>query len=115
MKFYLDEDSSPQVAEIARRRCGLDVVSAHEVGTNKAPDDVQLAYAAAEGRCLVTRNRDHFIDETLAAFAAQKPHAGVLVIPFSWPGSRFAAIAAALWDYATRFPDGLPPYTIIFL
>jgi predicted nuclease of predicted toxin-antitoxin system len=115
MKFYLDEDCSQQVAVIARGRCGLDVVSAHEVGTNKASDAIQLAYEAAEGRCLVTRNRDHFIDETLAAFAAQKPHAGVLVIPFSWPGSRFAAIAAALCDYATCFPEGLPPYTINFL
>jgi predicted nuclease of predicted toxin-antitoxin system len=115
MKFYLDEDSSQQVAVIARRRCGLDVVSAHEVGTNEAPDDVQLAYAAAEGRCLVTRNRDHFIEATLAAFAAQTPHAGLLIIPRSWPGDRPAAIAAALCDYATRFPEGLSPYTINFL
>ena len=114
MKFYLDEDISPRVAEIARGRCNLDVVSAHEADTFEWPDDRQLSHAAGEGRCLVTRNRDDFIAQTLVAYEAHSAHAGVL-IPQSLPNSRFAAIAAALCAYAERFRGGMQPYTIDFL
>jgi hypothetical protein len=95
--FYLDEDISPRVAEIARGQCDLDVVSAHEVGTLEWPDDRQLGYAAREGRALVTRNRDDFISQTLVAYEARGLHAGVLIIPRRLPNDRFAA---ALYEYA---------------
>lgn len=115
MSYYLDEDASPKMAEIARGRCGLEVVSAHAVGTHEWPDDRQLAYAASDDCCLVTRNQDDFMTETLNAFEAGTPHAGVLVIPRSLPNDRFTAIAAALCDHAERHPEGLAPYTIDFL
>ena len=115
VKFYLDEDISPRVSAIARGRCDLDVVSAHEADTLAWPDDRQLAYAAGDGRCLVTRNRDDFITETLAAYETHGPHAGVLIVPRTLPNDRFAAIAAALCDYAERFPEVMQPYTIDFL
>lgn len=115
MRCYLDEDLSPKVAEIARGVCGLDVVSAHEVGTQEWTDEAQLRFAAEDGRCMVTRNRDHFIAETLAAFEAQAAHAGVLIVPQTLPNDRFTAIARALCAYAERFPEGMQPYTIDFL
>jgi hypothetical protein len=115
VKFYLDEDISPRVAEIARGLCGIDVVSAHEVGALEWDDDVQLRYAAEQDRCLVTRNRDDFIAETLAAYEAASTHAGVLIVPRSLPNRRFPAIAAVLCAYAARFPDGVQAYTIDFL
>ena len=60
MKIYIDEDISPKVSVILRKR-GIDAVSAHEVGMLEASDENQLSYAVAEGRVLVTRNRDDFI------------------------------------------------------
>jgi predicted nuclease of predicted toxin-antitoxin system len=115
LRFYLDENLSPRVADIARARCALDVVSAHDIGASQWTDDVHLLQAARDGRYLVTRNRDDFIAETLAAFEVEGPHAGVLIVGRSLPNDRFAAIAAALCAYAARFPDGMRPYTIDFL
>ena len=113
MRAYLDEDISPRVAEIARSQCGLDVISAHEV--LEWDDEVQLRYAADRDRCLVTRNRDDFIAATLAAYEAQSPHAGVLIVPHTLPNDHFHAIAAALCAYAARFPAGIRAYTVDFL
>ncbi len=55
MKFYLEEDLSPKIAQILRRS-RIDVLSAHETGTLEAGDLEQLEFAAQEKRCLVTRN-----------------------------------------------------------
>ena len=55
VRFYLDEDLSHDVARVGRG-LGLDVISSHEVGNNGRTDPEQLAYAAAEGRCLVSAN-----------------------------------------------------------
>ena len=38
MKLYLDEDISPKVSEILRKK-GMDAVSAHETGMLEASDD----------------------------------------------------------------------------
>lgn len=115
MRFYLDEDLSPRVAEIARARCGLDVLSAHETGAFGWDDAEQLRFAARAGRCMVTRNRDDFILETAAAFEARASHAGLLILTRSLPNNQFAAIAMALCAYASRHPDGMQAYTVDFL
>jgi len=115
VKFYLDEDISPRVAEIARGRCQLDIISAHEVGTHAWADAAQLRYAAERGRCIVCRNRDDFSRETRSAYEAQSVHAGVLILSHSLPDDRFTPIAAALCAYDVRFPAGMQTYTIEFL
>ncbi len=114
MKFYLDEDISPKVAEILRRR-GVDAVSVHEVGAAGLPDFEQLKRAADEGRCLVTRNRNDFIQLTVQFFNGQLLHWGVLIIPYSFPGDAYSKIANALLKYVEKHPQGLSPFTVDFL
>jgi predicted nuclease of predicted toxin-antitoxin system len=115
VKFYLDENLSPQVADIARGRCGLDVLTAHDIEAFEWSDEEQLRYAAMEGRCLVTCDRDDFTALSISAFESETPHAGVLIVPSSIPNDRFAMIAAALCDLPDRFPNGIPPYTCAYL
>jgi predicted nuclease of predicted toxin-antitoxin system len=43
MKFYLDEDLSPKIAQILRKN-GIDTLSAHEAGMLEASDRKQLAF-----------------------------------------------------------------------
>ena len=114
MKFYLDEDLSPKIADILRKN-GVDALSAHEIGTAEASDLQGLEFAGKEKRCLVTRNRDDFIKLTLRFFNDHRPHHGILIIPYTLPGDQFSRVAALLKTFASRNPSGLAPYTIAFL
>lgn len=55
LRFYLDENMDPEIAEQLRRR-GLDALSARDVSLLKVSDDVQLRYAAVHGRVLCTKD-----------------------------------------------------------
>ena len=114
MKLYLDEDISPKVSVILRKR-GIDAVSAHEAGMLEASDENQLCFAVAEGRVMVTRNRDDFIVLTVQFFEALKPHKGLIIVPHSLPGSDFSRLATLLVKFSKDHPQGLEPYTIEFL
>ena len=114
MKYYLDEDISPKIAEILRKY-QVDVVSTHEAGMTQTLDREQLEYAALEGRSIVTRNRDDYIRLTVQFFNEFRPHSGVLIIPHTIPGDKFSLIAGALKRYAFEHPSGMEPYTIDFL
>ena len=114
MKFYLDENLSPKIAEILRRD-GMDALSAHEAGMCEVSDQRQLDFAAKEKRCLVTRNRDNFIRLTVRFFNDQRPHCGVLIVPYTLPGDQFSRIASLIRKFSSRHQKGLSPYSIAFL
>lgn len=114
MIFYLDEDLSPRIAAALRKR-GIDAVSAHEVGNTHMPDSDQLAYAAGEGRCLVTRNARHFLALSREAINRQQPHSGILLCSPRFTGAEFRSIAARLVQLAKQYPQGLGHYDIFYL
>jgi hypothetical protein len=114
MRFFLDEDLPPTAAVVARS-FGVDIVRAHESGRRGLPDDVQLALAAQDIRCLVTRNVRDFERLTLEFQDAGYAHAGVLFVTTSLPNRRYAAIAEAVVRYNQEHPDGLPPYMTDYL
>jgi predicted nuclease of predicted toxin-antitoxin system len=115
MKYYLDEDISPKVAELLRER-DIDAVSAHEKGMRGVSDKEQLKEAARQGRVLVTRNRDDFILLSVRFFEDLKPHHGIIIIvPHSIPGTDFNVLARLLSEYSKEHPKGLEPYTIEFI
>ena len=60
IRYHLDEHVDPAVAEGLRQR-GVDVTTTVEAELTGAPDVAQLAFAAAEGRVFVTRDRDFLV------------------------------------------------------
>ena len=54
MKVYLDEDLSPLIATLVRKR-DIDARTAYEVGNVQLDDRAQLAYATREGRACAFR------------------------------------------------------------
>lgn len=111
MRFYLDESLSDEIA-VAARRLGIDVTSSHAAGNDGTPDDVQLAYAARLGRCIVTMNYAHFIELAREYAERDLVHAGILLLPRSLPPVRHnvGSIARALQRYAAQHPDDTYPY-----
>lgn len=69
------------------RIAGHDVVTAVDLGLQRADDDVHLTEAAEAGRILVTYNRDDFIllhrawQRWSRRWGVHRSHAGILVIP----------------------------------
>ena len=114
IKFYLDEDLSPVIAEMLRKD-DIDAVSVHEAGMLQASDREQLEYASSHKRCMVTRNRNDFIRLTVQFFNEHRPHHGLLIIPYSYPGDKFRATATALKAYAKKHAAGLGQYHVDFL
>ena len=114
MKFYLDENMSPKIAQIARK-LGIDAVSAHDVNMTGAADEEQLDLAAQQKRCLVTFNRNDFIELSRMYLDAGRAHSGVIIVPYTFRGDEFKRTAKALEAFASRNPKGLPSYTVAFL
>lgn len=97
-RFHFDENVSSHIAGHLRDR-GHDVVTSWALGLNGADDDVQLAWATAESRILVTNNgvdsvllpkawirwslRWTAIQEQRQGTTLQLPehHGGILIIP----------------------------------
>jgi predicted nuclease of predicted toxin-antitoxin system len=71
IRFRLDENCNLAIAASLRRR-GIDVTTTPEAGLISATDEAQAAYALAEGRVIITQDRDF-----LRLNASGEPHAGI--------------------------------------
>lgn len=106
MKVYLDEDLSPAIAELLRQY-GMDATSAQEVGNVQLGDRAQLAYATRGGRAIVTANVVDFIDLAHEAVASNTEHAGIILVPSSFRGDEFQAIADGILEALKPYHGGL--------
>ena len=102
MQFLVDEDLATDIAVIGRR-FGLDIISVHENGRERWTDEQQLAQAAIDNRCIVTGNRNDFIDLTNEFSAQGRPHAGVVIVQGALRYAEPVAVVRALVQfYRTR-------------
>lgn len=109
MKALLDEQLSPQVAELLRQ-AGYDVLSAAEredlVGRS---DRVIFEVAGAENRVVVTNNIKDFRPLAAEWLAEGRTHAGLILLPAARTRTRAAVpgLALAIRDVLCAHPDGL--------
>lgn len=87
MRFYIDEDP-PDALGPGLRLLGHDAVTTSEIGNKGQTNVAQLAYAAEEGRVLVTCNRKDFElwHEGLLRWSQRwgivvDAHPGIIVLP----------------------------------
>ena len=71
MRFHLDENVDHAIARGLRRR-GLDVTTSTDADLLHSPDEDQLAFAARDGRVIVTHDRD-----LVRLHALGSSHAGI--------------------------------------
>ena len=106
MKVYLDEDLSPTIAVLLRKR-GVDATSAHDIGNSQLADRAQLEYATREGRAIVTRNVVDFLLLARDVVATNTRHAGIVLVPSSFRGDEYQRIADAIIEGLKAYPRGL--------
>ena len=88
-RFVADENFKESIVRGVRRRLPhLDVVSARQVGLNRLPDPAVLAWAAAEGRVLLTHDRESMIGFAYERLAAGLAMPGVVYVPWTLPIGR---------------------------
>ncbi len=114
MRFYLDETRRPRSAAVGRA-IGLDIATSGELGRNEMTDERQLELAGRDGCCLVTRDHSDFERLTRIFLTDGRPHAGVVIVPYSLPDRYYSAIAEACAHLHEQYPDGLASYTVIWL
>ena len=104
MKVYLDEDLSPAIAGLLRPH-GIDASTTQEVGNVQLDDRAQLTYATREGRAILTANVIDFIELAHEAVATNTEHAGIVLVPSSFRGDEFQAIADAVFEALKPYRD----------
>ena len=78
VRLYVDADITPKLARALRWR-GYDAIAAHEIGNAEASDAEHMAFAAAQGRVLLTCNARDFTPMFEDYWHAGKEHSGVVV------------------------------------
>lgn len=76
--LYIDADVTPKLARLLRER-KFDAVSAHEVGNAESEDSEQLAYAASQGRVILTYNAKDYAPLLDEYWWAGREHHGIIV------------------------------------
>lgn len=81
LKLVSDENFNADIARgLYRRRPDLDVVRVQDVGLSATPDPDVLAWAAVEGRILLTHDRDTMPNFAYDRVRARQPLPGVFLV-----------------------------------
>jgi len=99
-KFYADEDMEDGAVAVLRE-CGVNIISARELGHRGKPDSFHAALAFKEKRFLLTRNGRHYLNDR--EFPPNRIH-GVVVIT-ALPGDE-DAYTSALAQLSSILPYG---------
>lgn len=78
--LYLDESIHESLVLILRK-FGFDAITTREAGQAGASDEQQLAYAASQGRVLVTFNVKDFAQLHRRYLSESRFHAGIIASP----------------------------------
>lgn len=97
------------------RARGINVVAALELGYSSVADHLHLAYAAGDGRSVVTMNGRDFIRHTYEAMERNERHAGVIAVPNTIKPHDVGLLIRAIEHFARLYPDGLDPYAVVWL
>jgi predicted nuclease of predicted toxin-antitoxin system len=109
VRALLDEQLSPQIAELLRRR-GHDVVAVSERDDLAGRvDRIVLEVACAEGRAVITNNIKDFRPLAAERLARGQSHAGLILLPSKRTRSRatVGALADAIESVLKAHPGGL--------
>jgi predicted nuclease of predicted toxin-antitoxin system len=91
--YHLDEHVPRALADGLRRR-GIDASPTVEAGLRSATDEEHLAYARAEGRVVVTCDRDFLVLASRGQF-----HAGIVYYPYGrYPVGEVIRRLVRLWE-----------------
>ncbi len=86
IRFLVDENFNHKtLAGIKRREPSIDIMPVQDVGLREADDPEVLAWAAQEGRIVVTHDVATFADFAFERVAAGLPMPGVIEIPETVP------------------------------
>lgn len=103
LRFLLDEDMPPAVAE-GLRQLGGDALSVHEEQRTGLADEEQLRHATELGRVLVTYNREDFRVLDGLWHARGERHSGILwVAERSIPRRAIGLLVRSLHTAADEF------------
>jgi hypothetical protein len=78
LRFFTDEDVFGAIAP-ALRKVGYDALSTAEAGRLNELDESQLAWAASQGRAIVTFNVGHFAALHSRYLTSGRSHAGIVL------------------------------------
>jgi len=78
VKFYLDEDVKPLLADMLRNR-GVECLAAREADTLGRSDPEQLTFAASHNRTIITFNIVDYLRLAVTWAAENREHAGIIV------------------------------------
>jgi len=80
LRLYIDEDAMSRALTQGLQARGVDTTTVFNEGMIGQSDSIQLEYATAQGRAIYTFNVGHFCQLHTEYLAANKNHAGIIVV-----------------------------------